>query len=105
VACTIGDFDAALVLKLSLEVRRGAIAAPFPVTDHGGGLIQASPQGPSQDVLELQAGELLQAADEMADFIRAEIDQRSSSGCPFLPLAVTAAAAALRPELTKRSKL
>src|SRR4051794_4488900 len=31
----------------------------------------------------------------MADFIRAEIDQRSSSGCPFLPLVVTAAAAAL----------
>src|SRR5215212_6469523 len=31
----------------------------------------------------------------MADFIRAEIDQRSGSGCPFLPLAVTVAAAAL----------
>src|SRR5919206_364673 len=44
-------------------------------------------------MFERQAGELLQAADEMADFICAEIDQRSGSGCPFLPLAVTAAAA------------
>jgi hypothetical protein len=46
-------------------------------------------------VFEAQAGELLQAADEMADFICAEIDQRSGAGCPFLPLAVTAVAAAL----------
>ena len=46
-------------------------------------------------MFEHQAGELLQAADEMADFICAEIDQRSGSGCPFLPLAVTVAAAAL----------
>jgi hypothetical protein len=46
-------------------------------------------------VFEPQADELLQAADEMADFICAEIDQRSGLGCPFLLLAVTAAAAAL----------
>src|SRR5205085_6266111 len=31
----------------------------------------------------------------MADFICAEIDQRSGAGCPFLSLAVTAAAVAL----------
>ena len=61
------------------------------MADLGGGLMQASPERPSQDVFERQAGELLQAADEMADFICAEIDQRSGSGCPFLPLAVTAA--------------
>jgi hypothetical protein len=42
-----------------------------------------------------QAGELLQAADEMADFIRAEIDQRSGARCPFLLPTVTAVAAAL----------
>jgi hypothetical protein len=42
-----------------------------------------------------QAGELLQATDEMADFIRAEIDHRSGSGCPFLPPTVTAVAASL----------
>jgi hypothetical protein len=46
-------------------------------------------------VFERQAGELLQAADEMADFIRAEIDQRSGAGCPFLLPGVTVAAAAL----------
>ena len=46
-------------------------------------------------MFERQAGELLQAADEMADFIRAEIDHRSGSGCPFLPPAVTAVAASL----------
>ena len=39
-------------------------------------------------MFQRQAGELLQAADEMADFIRAEIDQRSGSGGPFLPRAV-----------------
>src|SRR3954447_25637850 len=33
-----------LVLQLSLEVRRRAMAASFPVTDLGGGLMQASPQ-------------------------------------------------------------
>jgi len=80
---------------LSLEIRRRSVATLFPVTDLGGGLMQASPEGPSQDVSEGQAGELLQAPDEMADFIRAEIDQKSGAGCPFLPLAVTAAAAAL----------
>ena len=71
------------------------MTASLPVTDLGGGLMQAAPDRPSQDVPEGQAGELLQAADEMADFIRTEIDQRSSSRGPFLPLAVTAAAAVL----------
>jgi hypothetical protein len=33
-----------LVLQLSLEVRRRAIAASFPVTNLGGGLVQASPE-------------------------------------------------------------
>jgi len=33
-----------LVLQLSLEVRRRAVAALFPVTDLGEGLMQASPQ-------------------------------------------------------------
>jgi len=33
-----------LVLQLSLAIRRRAIAALFPVTDLGGGLIQASPE-------------------------------------------------------------
>src|SRR4051794_5308214 len=80
------------ILQLSLEVRWHSIAASFPVTDLGDGLMQASPERPGQDLFERQAGELLQAADETADFIRAEIDQRSGSGGPFLPLAVTAAA-------------
>src|SRR6476661_3889526 len=71
------------------------MAAPFPMTDFGSGLMQASPQRPSQDVLDPQAGALLQTADETSDFILAEIDQRSGSGCPFLPLVATAAAAAL----------
>src|SRR3954470_20984592 len=81
-----------LVLQLSLEGGRRAITVSFPVTDFGGGLMQASPEGPGQDMFERQAGELLQAADEMADFICAEIDQRSGWGGPFLPLAVAAAA-------------
>src|SRR3954452_24561065 len=84
-----------IVLQLSFEVGWRAVAASFPAVDLGGGLVQASPPRPGQDVFERQAGELLQAADEMADFILTEIDQRSSSGCPFLPFAVTAAAAAL----------
>jgi len=33
-----------LVLQLSLEVRRRAVVALFPVTDLGEGLMQASPQ-------------------------------------------------------------
>jgi hypothetical protein len=33
-----------LILQLSLKVRRRAMAASFPVTDFGGGLMQASPQ-------------------------------------------------------------
>jgi hypothetical protein len=33
-----------LVLQLSLKVRWRAMAAPFPVTDFGGGLMQASPE-------------------------------------------------------------
>ncbi len=37
-------FNVSLILQLSLEVRRGAIAAPFPMTDLGGGLMQASPE-------------------------------------------------------------
>src|SRR3954451_4461986 len=57
--------------------------------------MQASPQCPGQDEFEPETGELLQAADEMADFIRAEIDHRSGSGCPFLPLTVAAAALSL----------
>jgi hypothetical protein len=57
--------------------------------------MQASPQRPGQDVFELQAGALLQTADETSDFIRAEIDQRLGAGGPFLPLAVTAAALSL----------
>ena len=59
----------------------------FPVSDLGGGLMQASPERPGQDVPEGQADKLLQAAEEMADFICAEIDQRSGSGCPFCCLA------------------
>jgi hypothetical protein len=35
--------ESALVLQLSLEVRWRAAAAPFPMTDLGGGLMQASP--------------------------------------------------------------
>src|SRR3954449_3311168 len=84
-----------LVLQLSFEVRWHAVAALFPMTDFGGGLMQASPERPGQDMFERQAGEVLQAADEMADFICAEIDQRSGSGCPFLSLVVTGAAAPL----------
>ena len=44
---------------------------------------------------ECQTNDLLQAADEMADFICAEIDQRSGSDCPFLPFAVPVAGAGL----------
>jgi hypothetical protein len=46
-------------------------------------------------VFERLADALLQTADEMADFICAEINQRSGAGHPFLPLAVAAGAAAL----------
>ena len=46
-------------------------------------------------MFERQAGELLQAADEMTDFICAEIDQRSGAGCPFLPFALPVATVAL----------
>ena len=77
------------------EVRRRAIAASFAMTELGGGLREASPQRPGQDVLERQAGERLQAADETADFICVEIDQRSGASCRFLPLAIMTAAAAL----------
>jgi len=39
----VEELRAWLVLQLSLEVRWRAAAAPFPMTDLGGGLMQASP--------------------------------------------------------------
>jgi hypothetical protein len=44
VAQATAIFATSLILQLSLEVRRRAMAASFPVTDLGGGLMQASPQ-------------------------------------------------------------
>src|SRR3954454_4946767 len=82
-----------IVLQLSFEVGWRAVAASSPMVDLGGGLMQASPERPGQDVFERQAGELLQAADKAADFICAEIDERSGSGSRFLPFAVMAASA------------
>ena len=57
---------------------------PLPVTVLGHGLMDAPPQRPAEEMIQHYAGGTLQAADEMADLARAEVDQRSRLRRPFL---------------------
>jgi hypothetical protein len=79
--CLVTLFKRALILQLSL--RTGFALMPLPVTALGHGLMDAPPQRPIEEMIEHYAGSMLEAADEMADLARAEVDQRSRPRRPF----------------------
>ena len=62
----------------------GFALMPLPVTVLGHGLMDAPPQRPAEEMIEHYAGGTLQAADEVADLARAEVDQRSRLRRPLL---------------------
>ena len=57
---------------------------PLPVTALGYGLMDPPPQRPIEKMIEHYAGSMLEAADEVADLIHAEVDQRSRLRRPLL---------------------
>ncbi len=57
---------------------------PLPVTVLGHGLMDTPPQRPIEQMIEHYAGRMLEAADEMTDLARAEVDQRSRLRRPLL---------------------
>src|SRR3954466_5775492 len=76
-----GAIHEALVLQLSFK--GGFPHAPLPVTGFRYSLMDPSPDRPREEMLERDTGRTLQAADEMADLTRAEIDHRSRLRCPL----------------------